>query len=201
MPIEGTLEDERKSAPPSRAPRRVPWSRVRRLVSSVLLLSASVIALAYWWYSGHNGSPVTKVYHLQEPGSTSPHVTVQVTRPHLGGMERTTDQPGTIRAFEFAPLYAKISGYLKELKVDRGDRVKRGQLLAQIYDPEVDVAVLQAQASLEHSQATERQAEARLKTAKVGVQASEAKLGQALAVLEQTVSQRTYRKKALDRIT
>ena len=67
-------------------------------------------------------------------------------------MERVTSQPGTIRAFEFAPLYTKVSGFVKTLKVDRGSRVKKGELLAEIYDPERDVAVIQAQASLEHSQ-------------------------------------------------
>src|SRR5262249_41610708 len=106
-----------------------------------------------------------------------------------------------LRAFEFAQLYAKVSGYLKDLKVDRGDRVKKGQLLARIFDPELDVAVLQANAALEHARAAAKQAEARLKTAKVGVQAAEAKRNQANSVLEEAVAQRTYRKKVWDRIT
>ena len=79
-----------------------------------------------------------------------------------GGMERITDQPGTVRAFERATLYAKVSGYLKELKVDRGDLVKKNQVLAQIYVPEVEVAVLQAQSGLDHSKAMATQAEARV---------------------------------------
>jgi RND family efflux transporter MFP subunit len=116
-------------------------------------------------------------------------------------MERLTDQPGTIRGFEYAPLYSKVSGYLKLLTVDRGDRVKQGQLLAQVYDPELDVAVLQAEASLKHSQALARQAEARLKTAQAGVQAAEAKRVQTTSMLEESVAQRTYRRKALDRLT
>ncbi|MGZ5982892.1 MAG: hypothetical protein ACXWO3_18395, partial [Isosphaeraceae bacterium] len=46
--------------------------------------------------------------------------TAKVIKPTRGGMERITDQPGTVRAFERATLYAKVSGYLKDLKVDRG---------------------------------------------------------------------------------
>ncbi|MGA9926163.1 MAG: hypothetical protein WBQ29_22390, partial [Isosphaeraceae bacterium] len=46
--------------------------------------------------------------------------TAQVIKPTRGGTERITDQPGTVRAFERATLYAKVSGYLKDLKVDRG---------------------------------------------------------------------------------
>jgi len=116
-------------------------------------------------------------------------------------MERITDQPGTVRAFERATLYAKVSGYLKDLKVDRGDPVKQDQVLAQIYVPELDVAVLQAESSLQHSRALATQAEARVKAALAGVQAAEAKQKQAVSVLEEAVATREYRKKALDRIT
>src|ERR1700679_1408162 len=58
-------------------------------------------------------------------------VTVQVIKPARGGMARGTRQPGTIRAFEFAALYTKVSGFVKTLKVDRGSRVKKGDLLAE----------------------------------------------------------------------
>ena len=37
-------------------------------------------------------------------------------------------------------LYAKVSGYLKEIKVDKGDKVKAGQVLAVIESPELDRA-------------------------------------------------------------
>ena len=57
-------------------------------------------------------------------------------------MVRVTSQPGTIRAFEFAPLFTKVSGFIKTLQVDRGSKVKKGDLLAEIYDPERDVAVI-----------------------------------------------------------
>ena len=116
-------------------------------------------------------------------------------------MARTTNQPGTIRAFEFANLYAKVSGYLKELKVDRGDKVKEGLLLAKVYDPELEVAVMQAQAALERAHAAVKQVEARVRTAKVGVLAAEAKVKQAYSIHEEAVAQGTYQKKALDRIT
>ena len=35
-------------------------------------------------------------------------------------------------------LYAKVSGYLKAVKVDKGDKVKKDQLLAVIESPEID---------------------------------------------------------------
>jgi RND family efflux transporter MFP subunit len=125
---------------------------------------------------------------------------VQVVKPKKGGMERTTYQPGTIRAFEFAPLYSKVSGFVQTLKVDRGSRVHVGDLLLEVYDPEKHVAVLQAGAALDHSRATQSQAEAHVKVAESTVLAAIAKQGEAQAKLEEMTAQRDYRKKQYERI-
>jgi RND family efflux transporter MFP subunit len=45
---------------------------------------------------------------------------------------------GEARPFVSATLYAKVSGYLREITVDKGDRVKAGQLLGTIESPELD---------------------------------------------------------------
>ncbi|HEX3448578.1 MAG TPA: efflux RND transporter periplasmic adaptor subunit [Isosphaeraceae bacterium] len=126
---------------------------------------------------------------------------VQVIEPERGGMERVMSQPGTIRAFEFAPLYTKVSGFIKTLNVDRGSRVKKGDLLAEIYDPERDVAVIQAEASLEHSKAEVAQAKASILTAEASVKAAKAKQNEAKATLDQQLAARDYRNKAYQRIS
>lgn len=165
----------------------------------VALLSA---AGAFYLTQTGKGAPEGR--KAGAPGAKTPAsaiTTVKTARPRQGGLARVSDQPGTIRGFEYAPLYSKVTGYLKELKVDRGDRVHKGQLLAVVYDPELDVAVLQAEAELAHSEAEAKQAEARLKTAEAGVQGALAKQRQSTSVLEEAVAQRTYRKKALDRLT
>jgi RND family efflux transporter MFP subunit len=166
-------------------------------------VAAGGIGAFSWSRSGKGDTGKGQASHdaAETRQEAAPALSVQVVKPHRGGMARTTEMPGTIRAFEFAPLFAKVSGYLKELTVDRGDRVKKGQLLALVYDPEVDVAVLQAQAALEHSRAMEKQAEAKVKTAEAGVKAAEARRLQATSGLERAVSYRSYRRKAFDRIT
>ena len=125
---------------------------------------------------------------------------VQVVKPERGGMERTTNQPGTVRAFEYAELFAKVSGFVKTLNVDRGSRVKKGELLAEIYDPERDVAVEQAEAALEHAKAAVAQAESSISSAQASVLAAKAEQNEAKAVLEQKMSERDYRKKQYIRI-
>ena len=126
---------------------------------------------------------------------------VQVIKPERGGMQRVTSQPGTIRAFEFAPLYTKVSGFVKTLNVDRGSRVKKGDLLAEIYDPERDVAVIQAKAGLEHSKAAVDQAEASILTAQATVLAAKAKQNEAKATYDKVIASRDYRKKEYERIS
>jgi RND family efflux transporter MFP subunit len=127
-------------------------------------------------------------------------IRVKVAKPQRGGMERTTNQPGTLRAFQYAPLYSKVSGFVQSMKVDRGSHVRVGDLLLEVYDPEKQVAVLQAQAALDHAKATESQAEAHVKVAEANVQAAAAKQADAQSKLEEMISQRDYRKKQYDRI-
>lgn len=62
--------------------------------------------------------------------------------------------PGTAAPLHETAVYARTSGYLKRWLVDIGDRVKEGQLLAEIETPEVDGQLLQARASLSESRAT-----------------------------------------------
>ena len=120
--------------------------------------------------------------------------------PQHGGMERTTNQPGSIRAFEFAPLYAKVSGYVKALKVDRGSRVKKGELLMEIFDPELDAAVAQAVANLAHARAQEILAESKVESAEALVKVAQANQIEAKATLESAEAQQEYRNKQLKRI-
>ena len=46
--------------------------------------------------------------------------------------------PGNVQAYNSAPIYARVSGYLKKWYVDIGAKVKAGQLLAEIDIPDQD---------------------------------------------------------------
>jgi RND family efflux transporter MFP subunit len=63
---------------------------------------------------------------------------VQIVHPFRGEIARTARLPAfRILAIQEATLYAKVSGYLKTLTVDKGDAVTQGQLLAEIEVPEL----------------------------------------------------------------
>lgn len=63
---------------------------------------------------------------------------VQVVSAHRSPGERTITLTGEAQPFATVTLYAKISGYLKEIRVDKGDRVTAGEVLAIIESPELD---------------------------------------------------------------
>ena len=62
--------------------------------------------------------------------------------------------PGTFQAFQETTIYPRANGYVKSWKVDIGDNVVAGQLLAEIETPEVDQQLAQAKASYEIAKVT-----------------------------------------------
>jgi RND family efflux transporter MFP subunit len=75
--------------------------------------------------------------------------------------------PGTTAAFADANIYARATGYIATRNVDIGDRVKQGELLAQLAVPEVDDQISQNEATLTQLKAALQQAEANLRLAQV----------------------------------
>ena len=69
--------------------------------------------------------------------------TVAVAKPGTRQLSPTLNLPGRLEAFSRAPIFARVSGYLKEWKVDIGMPVKAGQLLAEIDAPDLDQQLLQ----------------------------------------------------------
>jgi len=57
---------------------------------------------------------------------------------------------GEVRPFQSVTLYAKTSGYLENILVDKGDKVTKGQLIGTIIAPEIDQEYNAAQADLEN---------------------------------------------------
>jgi len=74
--------------------------------------------------------------------------------------------PGSIEALTEAPVLARATGYLRKRYADIGDRVKSGQLLAEIAAPDLDQQVQQARAQLLQARASFRQSAAALEQAR-----------------------------------
>ena len=74
--------------------------------------------------------------------------TVAVTTPQVGTPTRELVLPGTMQAFEDAPIYSRTNGYVRVWHHDIGSRVHKGDLLAVIAAPELDQQIVQAQAEV-----------------------------------------------------
>jgi RND family efflux transporter MFP subunit len=84
---------------------------------------------------------------------------VTVTTAQADATNAALELPGRLEAYARAPIYARVSGYLKSWQVDIGAHVKAGQLLADIETPDLDQQLLQAKADLVSAQANASLAE------------------------------------------
>lgn len=75
-------------------------------------------------------------------------VAVRVVTPEHRSLELSSTQPGTAEAFYEADLGAKVSGFVSELTVDVGSRVRAGQVLARLAVPELEAARSAARAQV-----------------------------------------------------
>jgi membrane fusion protein (multidrug efflux system) len=83
---------------------------------------------------------------LARVAEAGPRVLVaEVARP---SNERIVTLPGDARAFSQTTLYAKLPGYVRDVRVDVGDPVRVGQVLAILASPETDQQVAAARTNL-----------------------------------------------------
>jgi RND family efflux transporter MFP subunit len=120
--------------------------------------------------------------------SALPRVSVATARWAPPTSELTL--PGEAQPIRGSALYGRVNGYLKSWRVDIGDRVKEGQLLAEISSPDVDDQLAQARANLILAQANLRAAEANLELAKITLKRNlEANRSSSGAVAQLTLDQ------------
>jgi RND family efflux transporter MFP subunit len=120
---------------------------------------------------------------------------VLVTRVRRAAPSRSLDQPARIHGFIETPVYAKISGYLKTIDVDKGDRVKKGQVLATLESPELDQQVANARANYDLQVLTNQRNQELVKQALIAQQVadeSRAAMQQGKATLDQLLALQSY---------
>jgi RND family efflux transporter MFP subunit len=91
--------------------------------------------------------------HLKDWTEAQALPTVAIIAPGDGAAAHGLELPGRLEAYARAPIYARVSGYLKSWKYDIGAPVKAGALLADIETPDLDQQLLQARADLASAQA------------------------------------------------
>src|SRR5258707_177935 len=118
---------------------------------------------------------------------------VEVVRPRRATVAQRLQTNATLEAFEEADLFAKVSGYLSDVRVDIGDHVKAGQVLAVIDVPEMKQELAEAEAQLESKRSSLESARRQLdhNTADVALQNALAKDREQLGEGRGFISDRT----------
>src|SRR5271170_5691323 len=147
-------------------------SRGRVLVIVLVLVAG---ALAFGW-SQHRKARGEVVANVGDSGA----VRVEVVKPKTLDSAEALVLPGTVRALEEAKIYPRTSGYVKNWFVDIGDRVKEGQLLAELEAPDLDAQLAQARAQLAQSRAALLQAQAQAEYSKANADRNESMAQQQL---------------------
>jgi RND family efflux transporter MFP subunit len=94
---------------------------------------------------------------------------VEVSTARAAAARATLDLPGDMQALVDSPVFARVDGYLRTRLADYGDRVKAGQLLAEIDTPELDQQIHQARAAVSQSQSTLNEVKADLDLTKANL--------------------------------
>ena len=83
------------------------------------------------------------------PPPPVPPTEIRTTHLAQGPITRSIVLPAQVIPYQEATLYAKVSGYLKTINVDKGDKVKAGAILARMEIPELAAAKARQQAELQ----------------------------------------------------
>lgn len=145
------------------------FNRMGRRVGLVaLLVLAAGLAYGAWReYAEHQAVLAT----AQKQRDFVPSLFVSEVKPSPEVVDLTL--PATTLAYTTANMFARVSGYISQRKVDIGDRVKKGDLLAYISAPEIEYQLAQAEATLAQTKATVGQMLANMELAQITDQRNE----------------------------
>lgn len=185
----------------------------RRVLVSMALLAVTLIGGGLFLLQHSEGVPVTPqtdptAARSPTSGDTSAASTsrpgdqvidVQVVKPTRRDVAYSIALPANVSPLYQTTLYAKVSGYLKSIGPDKGDRVKKHDVLAVIDAPEVEEQYQQAVADYQIKKITyDRLSNVWKETpdviAKQDVDMAQAALEGARHLMEQRVALRDYTK-------
>ena len=110
--------------------RRVPWSLIPDRSSGCRLLAFCFLAALAAPGCGHDGQdPTSRASRRRRP--------CRIIPPEVRKIVRDVGQPSFIEAYERTSIYPKLTAYIDKWIVDIGDKVKKGDVLATLFVPEL----------------------------------------------------------------
>ncbi|HKD07414.1 MAG TPA: efflux RND transporter periplasmic adaptor subunit [Bryobacteraceae bacterium] len=119
----------------------------RACMALLLLLPAAVTVVSCGNSAGSAKSDATDV------------PTIAVAKAEKANLTHNLTLTGEFKPYQEIDVMAKVAGYVRQINVDIGDRVRQGQLLATLEVPEMADEINKAKAEIERSQAQVVQAQ------------------------------------------
>lgn len=120
---------------------RVVRHRSRGVLLTTLALAAVIAA------AGIGMGSKAPVSAAAPPGGVGERPQVIFVQAHRGKGAAEVTLPATLQALQEATVYARTNGYVKRWLVEMGEKVKAGQMLAEIEAPELDREIDQLRAA------------------------------------------------------
>jgi RND family efflux transporter MFP subunit len=117
--------------------------RGKRILAYALCVAVAIVVIAPILY--RSGS-------TKQKAAAQPEHNVSVLPARRGEIDRTLVLAGVFQPYQEIDVHGKVSGYIRHIYADIGDRVREGQTLAVLEVPELDAQVAGAKAGVARSQ-------------------------------------------------
>lgn len=178
-----------------------------RISRAIMKRLCALPVLLLWIGCSHANSPATSI----ASSSAEAKLIVTPIKPLKKDLARFVEQPGQIVPLEQTPVFARVSGYVREVKVDIGDHVtgpkldsqgkliQPGQVLFTIDVPELQKELAEKTAAVTQVQAQVKQAEAAVAVAEATRDSARSAITEASAGIERANAEYARWKSELDR--
>jgi HlyD family secretion protein len=135
------------------------------------------------WLLAALAAPGCHGEHKGEVNSVAKPPTVRVIQPSVRNIVRRVGQPSFIESYERTSIFPKLTGYIEKWNVDIGDKVKKGEVLATLFVPELveDFGTKKSTVKLDEERV--ELAKKVVEVADADVKAARARLDEAKAIL------------------
>src|SRR4051812_30487042 len=115
--------------------------------------SARIFAVGYGFVACTLGACRENATATAQKAAAPGPPTVEVARVVEQPLDVTLSLPGELTPYQTVAIYARVTGFVKTISVDRGSRVRAGQLIAVLEAPELAAQRAEAQSKLQSAQA------------------------------------------------
>jgi len=122
-------------------------SHIVRLKPAATTLTVLIVLCATACSGGKTAAPPVTTSRPARPS-------VEIAKVTERRIDSSLTMQGELNPYESVAIYPKVTAFLKTIRVDRGSRVRKGELIAQLEAPELTSQRSEAQSKLHSAEAT-----------------------------------------------